>query len=475
MSYRQLPDCTCDQCKREDELLKDLFNKKSDVKQPNTQTPPQKPSLFSNSSSIFGTPSSTSPDTFGTPNTSVFGSSAFGSTIFGSSNFGSAVKSEPTKQTAQFSFAANSDSSLKDLLSKPSVLNTSKSIFGTNTPKTDDAASLFGIKTTTNLFGTSTTTSDSIKSFSFKLGQEEPKPEAKQTESNLFKSSSSSSFNTSIFNSPSSNQSTNIFGSGSSPKTTVLITTTTPNPNIFVTSNTPSTIFGSKDSSSFTSKDSSSLFGSKDTSSSTNLFSKGATFVFGTQSKSNDSNSDTQSEPAKISTTSFESLAAGLPSFGSLSSQDSTSSATSKETPLFGSLASKEKAPLLGTAKDDAPSFGSLSSKINAPSFGSLTKDAPSFGSLSKDVPSFGSLNKDAASFGSLATKENVTTVGSLASKEVASFGSVAANKGSSTGLSAFGQDPILKCDGDLSFASLAANTTSEALPTFATPSEGKF
>lgn len=73
LAYRQRPDCACEQCKKDDEYLKELFSKEPPV--------PASRALSSTNSSGFGTPAAST----GTPSStgSVFGSPAASSFTFG--------------------------------------------------------------------------------------------------------------------------------------------------------------------------------------------------------------------------------------------------------------------------------------------------------------------------------------------------------------------------------------------------------
>ncbi|RZC37236.1 E3 SUMO-protein ligase RanBP2, partial [Asbolus verrucosus] len=139
LSYRQLPDCGCDQCKKDDVYLKDLFIKPSE---PSKSAPiPLSTNEFSSATSV-NTSSSTS-SIFTTPKEDVF-------------SFKSATSEVST----------SSSNTLKSLLSKPALIpKTTANLFSSSPlfsspsspnvfPSSTTAASVFGSKSTGSIFQT---------------------------------------------------------------------------------------------------------------------------------------------------------------------------------------------------------------------------------------------------------------------------------------------------------------------------------
>lgn len=207
MSYRQLPDCTCETCKKDDEILSELFQKSSPKKQQQQTT-----SIFGNSNTIFGTPCK--PHSFGSGDTSskfVFGQ-PFKNTIFGSP---AVTTASPTTTTLN---TLSKSESLKDMLMKPSVLgniaanNKSTEKTSESTPPAiSKSGSLFSVSEQTKI------PSPAMKSFSFTFKTDVPTPPT----TNLFPQASSVFGNTTtsdgnIFSNTTSN---NLFGGSSNNKT----------------------------------------------------------------------------------------------------------------------------------------------------------------------------------------------------------------------------------------------------------------
>lgn len=224
MSYRQLPDCECQQCKKDDEYLNDSYKKpdQTSVSQIFKSTPPSI-STSSSASSIFTTPkdetasfksadSSTTlksllskPSLVVTPKTT---SSLFASPVFGSEN--SSVFSSPTttsnlftsKSTSIFQTASDNKPQPFMLSSKP----------------TESVATS---KSTGTIFGNSGNLDNKNNSFMFA---------DKPTESSGIFGSATSKSTGSIFG-----NSTNVFGSKSTPVFGGFTTTSTPSASVFST------------------------------------------------------------------------------------------------------------------------------------------------------------------------------------------------------------------------------------------------
>lgn len=200
MSYRQLPDCQCAQCKKDDEYLKELFDGK-----PKVQT------LFKNT-------------TFGTPLSAPLSTSSSGSSAFGT----------PKENVFSFKSVADSETSaLKNLLAKPSVLGVKSPSFSTsNLDSTTASNTLFttASKSGGSLFNTPTDLSKSQSGTFFFNSGNTP-------------SSASGNLKTNIFGNA-SNTTTSVFGGTPNVTSTDATNTSTPvstTPGIF---GTPPNLFG---------------------------------------------------------------------------------------------------------------------------------------------------------------------------------------------------------------------------------------
>lgn len=167
-AYRQLPDCSCDQCKKDDDYLKELFL---------PSIPVSKTSVSNNS--IFGTPTSTI-----TPST--------GDSIF-----------KTPREMAAFSFSSDTrekNDSLREILLKPSKLNPSpnKDTAVINKPLEMKKAAE-NVKPFTFSFGHSDTSKNIFSQTSGNIFTGGGLFSIPTTNANLFSSSQSSS-GTSLFN-----------------------------------------------------------------------------------------------------------------------------------------------------------------------------------------------------------------------------------------------------------------------------------
>lgn len=251
MAYRQLPDCTCDQCKKEDELLKvtTVPAGLTSIKSPTSSwfsSPSTNNTSFNASSSLFGTPFKTA------ENTSLFNTPTEGHLLLKnllntSADPNSASKNDSVKASFTFSLdnKVGSDSTTstelpKNIFGSPQVtVDTTKNLFGM--PQTEPTKNIFGAmpaEPTKNLFGAAQT--EPIKNL-FGAAQTEPvknifgtpKPEPPK---NLFGSQvSNPTSGGSIFGTPS------IFGSG---QTQSIFGSNNPTTNIFGGANPATPVFG---------------------------------------------------------------------------------------------------------------------------------------------------------------------------------------------------------------------------------------
>nr|XP_023030195.1 E3 SUMO-protein ligase RanBP2 [Leptinotarsa decemlineata] len=368
-SYKQLPDCTCEQCKKDDEYLSELFTDK------------KKTFSFATAGVI-----KSSPINFGTPKMNMTPSS--GESIFSTPQgglFNFTPQAAPKDKEASKAVAETTpenlgkSDTLRELLLKPSALASSIS-----TPKGSSA-------TTTPTKPEESTT---FKTFSFSLGQ-----------------SNTTAASPSIFGqSVTTTSSTGLF---SSTATSGLFSSTT-STNMFSTP-TPS-VFGSKSGGS--------LFGSG-TSTSSVFGSGSATPVFGSVA-----NSSTSIFGGVATATTSASIFGGSGSiFGG------TTPSTTTTASIFGggtsNVFSLAKTPVFGTTSTATNLFGGSATNTGFSLFGTKQE------SSSETTP-------------------NATTVKST------------------TGLKE-DDEVILKCSSDISFASLAANTSADSKPAFSKTGNGTF
>ncbi|KAJ8969538.1 hypothetical protein NQ317_008618 [Molorchus minor] len=468
LSYKQLPDCTCKQCKKDDEYLKELYTDKKIVSV-DTSTPRPK----SSTNSVFATPTSgvTTPSS--------------GGSLF-----------ETPKEQTSFSFSPSqpggkSSSSLRELLLKPPKLDAASPSSEDTNMSSKTAISLATIvgKTQEN---------SAIKNFSFSspnfsFGNTTSSSTATPT-SNIFNSntanifsgsgnllSATSTSSSSIF-STNTTSIANIFGNSASTAGSIFSSTT---PAFGSMTSTSGNIFESTPTgtSSATPIGTGSIFGAKPVFGTTPVFDTTNTGkIFSITPASTVSSSTTASifstsNVATTNTTTTGSIFSITPStttsifnaktttssvFGSTPTTNLFSQTTSGN--IFGQNATGGN--LFGPKPPGTNLFGAMttSSGTNSTSsplvttsniFGG-TQSNPIFGT--KATPVFGTATT-ANVFGS---KPAVTTESKL------EFGTVAA-QGANKSTTELKEDDelVLKCDSGLSFALLAANTTSDTPPAF--------
>lgn len=155
----------------------------------------------------------------------------------------------------------------------------------------------------------------------------------------------------------------------------------------------------------------------------------------------------------------FSSPAVGISTgsiFGSsLSAANNGSNLESNKTSIF--TTNKPNASIFGGTATITPVFGELFKNTTSTVSASLTSSAAA-------VSTTGIFGSKAAPTASIFGSSNMPDFASLASekKDMPSFSSLSTSK--------TGGDVILKCDSNLSFASLAANTKQDTLPVFASP-----
>ncbi|CAG9857682.1 unnamed protein product [Phyllotreta striolata] len=311
LAYKQLPDCACAQCKKDDEYLKELFASDSKPAQSSTTTPGKSsfalkpPTLAQPKSTPETTPATAPPPkfSFSSPNMAAFGTTATTVIPFGSSgsNASSGSFGTPLSSTGN-SLASPAPSAGSSLFGTP--VSSTTSLFGTNSNRIfgngapPTGGSIFGGGTTYNSPNTTTAAATAVGSTT-----------------NLFGSNSTTSntglFGGTTFNSPSTTtaaattvgSTTNLFGSNSttsnsgifgttfnSPSTTTAAATTVGSTtNLFGSSSTTSNtgIFGGtafNSPSTTTVGSTANLFGSSSTSSNTSIFG-GTNFSFAPPSK----------------------------------------------------------------------------------------------------------------------------------------------------------------------------------------------
>ncbi|XP_018578374.1 E3 SUMO-protein ligase RanBP2 [Anoplophora glabripennis] len=482
-SYRQLPDCACDQCKKDDEYLKELFA--ADNKKPPMMTlaPPGTPNkeLNGSDSATFVTPSSHM-----TPST--------GNSVFGT-----------PKERTSFSFTpaqpAKSDT-LRDLLLKPSKLETAitptKGGDGESnpaTPTTISTAKPFSFSIAKTTASSTTVASSTTAPFSI----------FSTTTGGLFGSASTS---TNLFSSPSASSTGSIFGGSSTTGSSVFGSTAstfgnassaTPAFGSLASSNT--SIFGIKPMSGVTITP---IFGGS-VSSNSNIFSISATPSSTSLPSATSSNIFNTTQSATVATPLFgnaKTATATTPVFGAV-----TTTTTASSTPLFGDIKTTSATPIFGgTTSSTAPVFGGGTPTTNL--FTATTTSGSVFGQNANVLgpkPSSGGIfatgvTSTASSFSSTAvTSAGVfggTQSGSVFGNKPAVFGNAAnlfGGKPASTTEAnlTFGggaqtvekstinleenDEVVLKCDNEVTFASLAATTSPSAAPVFKKSDDNSF
>lgn len=218
MAYRQLPDCNCEQCQKEDSLLTGVLEKKSEI----VNTPQENTPTISEPSDGMKTSDSV---------TSVFGATSSSPFFSAKTSSSSSKFSFSTPQTKDFSLNISTpqNSTLKELLSKPSILSSQKS---------DDTTST--IVSNSPLKTLDQNKKIDAKSFSFTSQMNviaSPSTNIPST-GGLFNTSS----NISIFDSPApANTSGSMFGGKPSIS---IFGTNKPNSNIFGGANVATPVFG---------------------------------------------------------------------------------------------------------------------------------------------------------------------------------------------------------------------------------------
>ncbi|KAJ8924619.1 hypothetical protein NQ315_000769 [Exocentrus adspersus] len=381
-AYRQLPDCTCDQCKKDDEYLSELFGgKRSPVKYLASEaTPNQKQS----SGTAFGTPLSPSSD--------------------------GSVFVTPKEQQTSFTFTPQKtkQESLRDLLLKPSKLEESvtptikEATTATSTTSKDEASatnsfSFTVAKTTAGAVPTTASFSIFTTTTSGLFGNS-------TTSTNLFSSSSSTGSTGSIFGNSGSTTGS-IFGSTASTFGNISNSAT---PLFGSVSSSSTSIFGMKPSLSIsttpvfganTSSGSSNIFNVSVTPSSTslpasttsNIFDstkKASTPIFGTATPTG-----TTAVFGTPTTTSASIFCAAAPMTGTsiFGSTASPIFGTPKTTSIFGTATSNT--PVFGGVKTTTPIFGSTTTTTSTPVFGTpvtTTSSTPSIFNTTKAAPASG-------------------------------------------------------------------------------------
>ncbi|KAG5883507.1 hypothetical protein JTB14_013934 [Gonioctena quinquepunctata] len=397
LSYKQLPDCTCAQCKKDDEYLKELFTDK-------------KPSGVPSSTTSFGTPTAITPSTgdsiFGTPKGAIFTFTPQKDQS-GKDSSKTIVETSIAKSTPQ---SATKSDSLRDLLMKPSVLaNTTSTPKDSpqvaKKPEESTASKPFSFATA---LGPSTTASSSPNMFAAHTVTT-----SAATGSSIFNSSSSGLFGnsasgTGLFNSP---MGSNLFGAKSS---------------------SGSSLFGSATSTG-------SLFGSGS-----------ATPVFGSAANSNTSIFG-GGTPAKSSS--------ATPIFGNTTNGSTNIFGSGTATPTANSTAT----PIFGNTTT-ASIFGSGSTAT-------ITTSASIFGGSGNGGPTTSATTQ----FSILLRTFSVWEINRLSQRVLRSESAEAGAPVKSTTELKEDDEVVLKCDTDISFASLAANTSADAKPAFSKTGDGSF
>nr|CAI5844206.1 unnamed protein product [Callosobruchus analis] len=392
LSYRQLPDCTCEQCKKDDEYFKDAQNASL------VMTPKQ-------TKSVYWSTCSTPP--------SVITPSPAGS-VFGTPGGSSFIKSPQQGGDSQ-----------TNLLLKPSVFAAPKEAGDSNAPKTEPSTAKFTFsfgQTTTpstpkGIFSPATTTMSGGSIFGNKLTTES----VFSTPANIFGTTTQNTSATAgdLFSKPA-----NIFGGAGTDSASAKSTTTTAG-SLFNTStaaglfSSPVNIFGNS-----TANTPSSTTKSTTTTTTANTFSSNMS-IFGGNSTPSVIGGSTASAPVFGSTTPSFGGSGGTTLFGSGKNNIFGGGTTASATPVFGGAAT--------------PIFGANSMSTVA------TTTSPSTPSTTPSI--FGNVtNTSTANF---------------------SFGSVEPKDGQTTHLKEE-DEVVLKCDPNISFAALAAKTTTDAQAAFA-------
>lgn len=237
-AYRQLQDCNCDQCKREDEMFKGLLDSTQDLKLPKPETPKSTISTF----------------TFTLPKTEKekTASGLFGTSVIETSeNVATSLASNTTEKSKENIFSATIGNvfgdSAKTFTTSASIFNTSSlintnNIFGAKTPESSKASTV----TTTNQILSKPNTSTTTNVFSSPISSNNSFFNKSNSE-NLF-TKTPTAFE-SIHNKTNTSVTTPAFGNKSSP---IFGSANTPS----LDSNKPNSIFGpigSGDASKFTS------------------------------------------------------------------------------------------------------------------------------------------------------------------------------------------------------------------------------
>ncbi|XP_030766010.1 E3 SUMO-protein ligase RanBP2 [Sitophilus oryzae] len=394
-AYRQRPDCTCEQCKKEDEYLKELFGKEPDSK-------PESIKVSSTSSTVFGTPTlslgtPSSGSVFGTPITSFTFSST---TPTASSPVVSAPKSDSLRDLLQktvpiaseqtpksgevFKFKFGQASVETSVQNAPTPPTKSENIFQTSSSGGNSpflGSGLFNYHTpkegaTPNLFGDlNTSKADSAG------GLFESKKDSDAGKYTFGSSSSANLFGNSSAQSLFATQPTNIFGTASA--------TTTSSANIFSSNS------GSSDSSNIFSSagNSSNIFSAAPGAASTgNIFSGTGvstnTSLFGNAATQRTSGTSIFGGPPSIQGTPAKPSVLGTTIFGSKAEPKVTDANLN-----FGSSNNDAEEIVLNC--DPSLSFSSLAAKVDPksePAF-SATKTADAtkpFSFLGAGAPVFG-------------------------------------------------------------------------------------
>ncbi|CAH1962372.1 unnamed protein product [Acanthoscelides obtectus] len=473
-SYKQLPDCTCEQCKKDDEYMKSATNASLVMTPKTTKTvyfsASSTPSLASSEAgSVFATPELASvakspqpggdslknlllkPPIFGTPKEAGDGATPKTGSNSAKSTFSFARATAPATSASLFSPAATT----------AAITSSGDTSYGAKTT----TGGLFGIST--NIFGTPTSnTEPTIKSAtaittglfsSIGISASDPStPKSPATTGSLF-SSSGSIFGSSA---PGANtntpKSTGTTGSLFSSSGSIFGATRSTESGTPKSATTTGSLFGSP----------ASIFNNaaaKTTTTAGSLFGSPASIFSNTQSATTTNTTSTTAASIFSSNTSIFG--------GNTTSTPSVFGGSSNTTPVFGGAA-----PVFGSSGSTAL-FGSGKSNIFGGSTPASTASAtPVFGGASTTTV-FGSSSLSAAATTTSTTPSNTSIFGSntITTSANLSFDSLVPKEGQTTHLKE-DDEVVLKCDSSISFASLAANTSSDAQPAFSakTESSGK-
>lgn len=209
-AYKQLPDCKCDQCKKDDVYLKELFEssvqKPKSVNIPQTTIATSTPSIFT----TYKTSATASPFTSSTTTSNTSQSSTIQQLLVKPSIFGNLSLSENKNQTPVTSETSNAFNTFTFTLN-PAQTTTTTTTTDSNKPVFGGGPFAFGSKTT-SIFGTPAVTTSNV------FGLASNTAAATTTTTSLFGSNSGlfSTSNTSLFGSGLFKTGESIFGTPAS-------------------------------------------------------------------------------------------------------------------------------------------------------------------------------------------------------------------------------------------------------------------